>query len=115
MKVSLTESVAFSESKAELAVKDQAPSASMEKSPYVPVVEEAVKELSVLSTSELVRVPEVVRGDRVGFREGDGGGGDGGGIVGAVDGDLNGAGGAINGGDVEGFADRVSGIQRVEG
>ena len=33
MKVSLTESVAFSESKAELAVKDQAPSASMEKSP----------------------------------------------------------------------------------
>ena len=113
MKVSLTESVAFSESKAELAVKDQAPSASMEKSPYWPVVEEAVKELSVLSTSELVRVPEVVK--NVGFREGDGGGGDGGGIVGAVDGDLNGAGGAINGGDVEGFADRVSGIQRVEG
>ena len=68
MKVSLTESVAFSESKAELAVKDQAPSASMEKSPYVAVVEEAVKELSVLSTSELVRVPEVVRAASVSVR-----------------------------------------------
>ena len=33
LKVSLTESEAFSESKAELAVKDQAPLASMEKSP----------------------------------------------------------------------------------
>ena len=110
MKVSLTESVAFSESKAELAVKDQAPSASMEKSELWRGGEGVVGVIDV-------GAGEGAGGgqSRVGFREGDGGGGDGGGIVGAVDGDLNGAGGAINGGDVEGFADRVSGIQRVEG
>ena len=63
--------------------------------------EEAVKELSVLSTSELVTlVPEVVRAASVSVV-------DGGRIVGAVDGDLNGA-GAINGGDVERFRSRIA-------
>ena len=69
LKVSLTESPSFSSSKAEFAVKVQAPLASIANSPISPVVEEAVKALSALSTSVLVRMPEVVSGALISVSE----------------------------------------------
>ena len=69
LKISVTESPTFSASKAEFAVKVQAPLAAMAKSPISPVVEEAVKALSALSTSELGRVPLVDNASLVSVRE----------------------------------------------
>ena len=78
LKVSLTESV-IQRSKAELAVKDQAPSASMEKSPYACCGGGGEGVVGVID----VGAGEGAGGgqSRVGFREGDGGGGDGASLV----------------------------------